>query len=854
MIQKKKIILERRNPVKRLLAILVLTLAAFMVFAQAKKGPIVDKVYFGVKTSEEIGMKDAASGTTDLFLWGVQGNVYNTLSAEDKAKLEVYSIPSGSWSLMLNPIPNKAPYTWTVGDKTYFNPLAIREVRFAMNFLIDRKYVVDEILGGSGTPALTAMTEGQPGTYKFNLVATKLGLTANGNEKKAIQDITSAIAKASELPELKGKLSKSGAFWTFNGEPVTIKFLIRVDDPNGRLKEGRYIADQIEKAGIKVERLELDRTKCIGLAYNGDPAKYEWHIYTEGWGAGATRAYWDISVAQMYSPWYGYMAGGSKEGFWNYENAEIDALSQKCLNGNFMDADDYWSSNLRAIEIGLTEACRIHVVNQNQYYVANKARFNSRMAYGLGDGLNDWSITTADVKPDPKTKEKILKVTEYSSKGSLFMSAWDPVGVDGMSDTYTLYIAKPCTNMATFEAPNSAIDTPWRLTWKNVKTKFGPGLDEKGNDILIGEIAVPETAILYNSATKAWEKVGAGITSYSTATYTYLWGKMHNGRPITIADVMYAQAFIYEWMTKDGDDDKYYDASYESTMRPQMEPNKGFVLNKDGTVTTYFNFNWLTPERVAATGPIYVKAGNNSQPVLVSWEIVEALAKLVVEGGQKTKNYSFSSDPAFTEVDVLNPDCVADIRAKLVEMKNARYVPVSIKDYMTAANAVAAYDASIKFIDAHKHAFISNGPFYINTVDLKNNFVELRAFRDPSYPYDSAYWPKAFAVKTTRIDSVNVPSVTSRGKDAWIPVRLSIVDYPAGTAKAADNTAKVKLTLITDDGEKVYNGAFDKTGQYSITIPAADTKALKAGSYTIVIESSMKSEAPAVESATLVVF
>ncbi len=839
---------------KRSLAILILLPAALMCFAQAKKGPIVDKVYFDVRMQEDIGMKDAAEGKTDLFLWGVQGNVFNALSADTKAKLDVYSIPSGSWSLLINPIPNEAPYTVTVGDKTYFNPLAIKEVRFALNFLIDRKYIVDEILGGSGEPAMTAMTPGQPGTYKFNLAATKLGITANGNEKKGIQDITNALAKASELPALKGKLVKTGDFWTFNGEPITVKFMIRVDDPNGRLKEGRYVADQIERAGIKVERLEYDRSKCSNLAYNSDPAKYDWTMYTEGWGAGATRAYWDISVAQMYSPWYGYLPGGANKDFWNYKNDAIDVLSQKCINGNFLDEKDYWDSNMAAIDIGLKEAVRIFMVAQNQYFVANKARFNNRMAYGLGDGVNNWSVITADVKPDAKTKEKILRITQFSAKGSLFMSAWDPVGVDGFNDLFALNMAQPCTDMAGFEAPNSAIDTPNRAVWKDVQTKFHP-VTKDGKDALEGDIPVPENAILFNSANDTWEKVGPGITSYSKATYTYKWGKMHNGRPISIADIMYAQAFIYEWMTKDGDADKQYDSSYASTLSAQMEPLKGIVLNKDGTVTTYFNFNWMTKERVASqNGLLWVKAGNSSQPILVSWEIVEALSKLVTEGGKSGTAWSFSSDPAFTEVDVLNPVCVADLRVKLEEMKAAKYVPASITEWMTPANAVATYDASIKFIDAHKHAYISDGPFYINAVDQKSNYMELRAFRDASYPHDSTYWPKTFALKTTRIDSVNVPSVTSRGKDAWIPVKLSVVDYPAGTAKPADNTAKVKLTLITADGEKTYAGAFDKTGQYSVTIPAADTKALKAGSYTIVIESSLKAEAPAVESANLVVF
>jgi hypothetical protein len=85
-------------------------------------------------------------------------------------------------------------------------------------------------------------------------------------------------------------------------------------------------------------------------------------------------------------------------------------------------------------------------------------------------------------------------------------------------------------------------------------------------------------------------------------------------------------------------------------------------------------------------------------------------------------------------------------------------------------------------------------------------------------------------------------------------VKLSMVDYPAGTARTADGTPKVRLTLISDAGEKVYTGKFAKLGQYNVTIPGADTGALKAGSYTIVVESFLGTEAPAVQSATLVVF
>ena len=96
----------------------------------------------------------------------------------------------------------------------------------------------------------------------------------------------------------------------------------------------------IEKAGIKVERCLWDRVKCIETSYYSDPADYKWNIYTEGWGAGATRAFWEHIVCQMYAPWYGYMAGGP-DNKWHYENEEIDRLTEKAYTGNFLTEEEY---------------------------------------------------------------------------------------------------------------------------------------------------------------------------------------------------------------------------------------------------------------------------------------------------------------------------------------------------------------------------------------------------------------------------------------------------------------------------------------------------------------------------------
>jgi hypothetical protein len=87
-----------------------------------------------------------------------------------------------------------------------------------------------------------------------------------------------------------------------------------------------------------------------------------------------------------------------------------------------------------------------------------------------------------------------------------------------------------------------------------------------------------------------------------------------------------------------------------------------------------------------------------------------------------------------------------------------------------------------------------------------------------------------------------------------VTVKVSTVEYPSGVSAVAGNTVKVKGTLIAGGKETVYTGTYAKDGVYSLKIPAKDLSALKAGSYTLVIETSLKNEAPAVEPTNLVVF
>jgi peptide/nickel transport system substrate-binding protein len=850
--------------------VLVLSLGA-----QVKNGPIVDKVIFDVRMDRTIGWKDTVAGKTDLFTENLGGKDYKAIPAGDLDKLSSYFAPGTYDDLSINPVPNAAPYQVTTKDgKVYFNPFAIREVRFALNWIIDRKKIVDEICLGMADPMYNAMTPGQPGTYKYNLINTKLGMTARGNEQKAIADITAAMTAASQLPENKGKLVKNGQFWTFNGDPVTVNFLIRVDDPSGRLLIGRYVSDQIEKAGIKVNRLEWDRSKCIKTETATDPADYQWNLYTEGWVAGGMAEYYDVNIAQMYAPYYTNMPGWGESAFWNYKNDEIDAISQTNANGWFLTADDYWKGNVKATEIATKDAIRVYLVSLKSAQIANKDRFVNRMAYGLGVGVDTWSIRGANVKPDttgPNKGLKVLHVTQFSSRGDLYMSALDPVGVDGFNGVYETMIFTNCSDMVTFPSSNSAKPVALRVKYdlKNVDTQIKA--NPKGGKPL-GLIPVDKSAVIYDSSKKAWVSgveyiagpdgknvysANPAIVSYSKlANASYVGGTWHDGNKIDLSDTMYAIAFQYEWANKDGADDKLFDESLSAQWSSLLPVTKGVVLNKDGSFTTYFDYNFpMDKNYVAQQGSfiIDVKSANPGRQTVVEWPVVEALAKIVTEGSKSGEFYSFSSDGAQTEVDVTVPKCVSDIKAKLQDMIAAKYVPVSIQQWVTPDQAVARYKNAIAFIDKYGNAYISNGPFMVTKIDTTSKSIELTA--DRNYPIKSDWLPRILATTVTRIDGVKVPATVQRTKDASIDVAVSAVVYPNDTASAADGKVKLNATLVLADGsEKNYVGKFVKAGSFQVVIPAKDLGALKAGPYTLVVQTQLKDEAPAVTSSTIVLF
>ncbi len=121
--------------------------------------------------------------------------------------------------------------------------------------------------------------------------------------------------------------------WRFEGQPIRIKLVGRVED------ERRDIADlvraELEAAGFEVAITYDQFAPAVQKVYSTDPAAFEWHIYTEGWGRSAPSRYDVGSVNAFIAPWLGQMPGWREEGFWQYENDELDTLGKTLYRGEF---------------------------------------------------------------------------------------------------------------------------------------------------------------------------------------------------------------------------------------------------------------------------------------------------------------------------------------------------------------------------------------------------------------------------------------------------------------------------------------------------------------------------------------
>ncbi|HJU94666.1 MAG TPA: ABC transporter substrate-binding protein, partial [Nitrososphaera sp.] len=393
--------------------LLLVTSVAFenIAFSQVQeKGPYVDQARFIHRADENLALEEVKFGSLDMYFFPIPHEAAN--DARNDPRLNVYDTTAGSLGFFVNPAP--------AADSNVLNPFQFKEFRYALNYLIDRDFVVNEILRGYGSPLMDPF--GMYSPEYLNIIDTVESFGFRYNPSIASSMISQAMIAA-------GATNADGR-WTFNGDPVTIKLFIRQDDPK-KESMGELIASELEKIGFSIQRDYGDLNKANTVVYGSDPKNLQWQIYTEEFaGSRAFVKYNPIIPAQMYAPWLSRMPGYQNPSYWNYQNATLDEITQKITFFNFTSEEERNQLVGDAVKMGIQESVRIFVAQKTDPFVVSSNVQGLVNDFGAGitskySLLNARSGAEGNVSLDIGVKQ-------------IHQGSWNTIG--GLQDLYSASI------------------------------------------------------------------------------------------------------------------------------------------------------------------------------------------------------------------------------------------------------------------------------------------------------------------------------------------------------------------------------------------------------------------------------
>jgi len=744
----------------------------------ATKGSYVSQVKFIRYLDENVALGEVKAGKLDTYFYRILPEVVSDV--KNDSRIKIYERVAGSYGLLLNPAPAKA------NDTSTLNPFQFKQVRYAMNYLVDRDFIVNEILRGYGTPMVDPF-----GVYSpeyLNVIGTVESFGFRNDPALAEKMISDALIGAGATKDTNGK-------WMFKGKPITIKILIRSDDLK-RKAIGESLSSSLENLGFTIQKDYGDLTKASGVVYGSDPQDFQWQIYTEGYaGTSAFVKYNPVVDAQMYGPWFGNLPGWQNTAFWQYQNSSLDQLTQKIYLANFTSKSERNDLVNAATKQGIQESVRIFLAQTREPFVASSSLKGLVNDFGAG-------ITS---------RYSLINVRSDNSNDSLsvgmkqiYQTAWN--NVEGCKDTFCVNILAAVEDGSTTRHPYTGEILPLRNTWNNqdIVTR-GP----------LSKLDVQPDAQIWDPYSEQWKAVGQNVTSKSKVTYTVLYSKWHNGIMMDKNDLLYSYYFPFEWSKKNGTS---IDPEYAAQASVGIPLIKGIKFLADDKYVSYLDFWHYDSKEIADQSSVW-----SVEP----WEITAATERLVKDG-----KIAYSKSQATAKnVDWLSLIVVQHanmIKDELQNMKNEGFIPLALKGLVSVDDARKRYDASISWIQQHQNALISNGPFYLDNYNPSGGTITIKAFRDDSYPFEQGHWSSFENPKLATIQNVDVPNVMTIGQPSTIRANIQINGQPS-------NDAMVNYFISNKDGVVVVHGLAqpasspNNVGQFAATVQANETSKLSAG-------------------------
>ena len=699
-----------------MLAIVITSFGLTQVFAE--KNSFFDSIRFIQYLDENTALEEVRNGNLDLYYYRISADRLENTQAREG--LNVYDSSSGSYSILINP-----------AETEKFNPFSITENRFALNYLVDRKLIVNELMAGYGAPMisnygpfdpvyLTIIEQLESFNFRYNPTLAEEIITKNLKDRGAI---------------------KSDNKWQIDGEPIEITFFIRSDDPV-RKSIGEILSSELERIGFTVKKDFGDLNKAFVIVYGSNPADLKWNLYTEGWNKSAFVKYDSVSLGQMYSPWFSNMPGFNDPTYWNYQNDYIDSLSQKIYTGNFSSSEERDELIQQATVEGVNESVRIFLASKVDQYVVNE---NIRgVVNDFGAGVPS-RFTPINAQGDKE--ELVIGVKQ------IYQGAWNPVM--GFSDSYSRQIWGILSDPLAFPHPFTGEILPIRGNWQ---------VETAGPD---GVLEIPDDAIMWDPVSQEWKKVEKDAKAISKATFDLEFSNWHNGQKMDMNDVLHSLYFTIEWGTQTDENDKTVDTEFTPRAAQAVQTLIGVKPIDEDTIEVYVDYWHFDEGEIADWASLW-----NTMP----WEVFTAIEQAVIDGkvsisrsGAASKNVSW--------VSLIIPNDAKVIQSYLDEFKKTQYIPPALQQLESEFSYFDdRYTASSKWIEENNHAVISNGPFYLDSYSPESRTISVLGFEDESYPFRAGSWSEFEKTEFPKITKVTIPNLIQKNTELNIQINTIQTD------------------------------------------------------------------------------
>ena len=741
-------------------------------------GPYLDELTIYEIGDEMTVLKEIERGNLHAWLWPLrtpEGKMY----AAKSTTVETETAYSGCFNLAINPYNT----TETTGE---FNPFCIREVREALNWYIDREFIVREIMDYFALPHYTVFPPVCMDYQRLYSEMKAIETEYSYDPVHAEEVITQALLDAG--------CEKIGGKWYYNGKPVTIRFAVRIEDQ--RKEIGEYIAGELEKLGFTVEIIYCDAVRAAHLTRSYTlTSQGAWHLYTEGWAFTSQFAYGDDLPL-----WFHYYHPAVT---WNW------VMSQYAAGDEF--EIQYVNLALRLYSAEYTSA------EERNEWVLNLTRWD------LQDGLRVWLVW--EISPFPHHKDltnlvvdtiggfysvftlRSAKFADRTYGGSavvgnrrMFCEPWNPVAGSGW--LYDHLVFRLIWDYGVRYHPHTGEVIPVRADF-TVETA-GPG----------GKLPVPPDAIVpvpVNDSSadflvwKTAEELGY-VNATSAVTFNFHFGKWHHGVDMKLADILAALAHTFR-MTNPGDPIYDEEVGTDPYLLAFKEMLKGIKIVDEDTITVYIDYWHIDEGYIAAMASIWT-----STP----WELYAIMDLVVVPPdltygtsglsglGKAAYSWTESANRGVEWLDYAKgAETIPAMKSALDALKDVNWIPHYLRrdvvgDWgITTDEASARYSAVESWYNDLKHFMISNGPFYLYSVDIPGKKVVLKAHR--GYPFRADHWDWLVVPAIPMVNIKPVPEVVP-GMEVTIEATVVKGGEPYGdvTAKLLVFDPRGNLVLTKD--------------------------------------------------------